>query len=345
MIEKMIVTFYRVAKCGYYAYGAEDSVFGSMADLQAQVAKWSKGKILADTKLMEPSGDGEDLPIYLFGMNEHGGSSLITIWNEVPSTADGKMRSVSGADPVGAATLELNSVKAGTIPGFSTYFWLVPDEDVIATLRFENSITAQRPFQAYCEQFLSTSSTYAVQLPPAENDEDNELVVYGYRKSPKDKANPKLQPRFRTVLYTKPGEHDVIMQRVADITKVHRRVNLELKAKDDRDTWQKVLSFMHLAKPPGDPRMARVRSSMSMSVSEQQLEKIIEDWRKSGGSQWDDYGFQFKGSSTVHWLSSASARGEFQVDVERDKTNTQIDGKKLLEEVMKRKTELLKLLK
>ena len=45
---------------------------------------------------------------------------------------------------------------------------------------------------------------------------------------------------------------------------------------------------------------------------------MIQDWKEGTEREWDDYGFVFRGSSDIHWLSHSLARVEQELDVERD---------------------------
>lgn len=344
MLEKANVTFYRVQRCGCYKHGSGTPEFGSMADLLRQLSKWSDGKELSQTRLTQPSGDGDSLPVYLFGIEEKAGNALVSMWNEVPATKDGKVASVPANAKVGKAQQVLNKVQKGTIPGFPTFFWFVPEVGVLATLRFDQLVTGQKPLQEYCEQFLATSSSYAVQLPPDKENELESITVYGYRRSDKEPPSTNVHPLFRTVLFIKPGQHELIIKRTHDIRKVHRRASLSLKNQEQRSYWQKGLALVGVGRPNAQPSSAKMRASISAQPSSEEVKTIIKDWKAHGSSQWDDYGFQFKGEQKVHWLSSASARGEFTINVERDNVG-QIDRVKLLDAVMHIKPELLTLLK
>ena len=344
MQEKMLVTFHRINRCGYYTHGAKDPTFGSTDDLLDQLQEWSQGKLLGDTKLAEASNGGELPPVYLFGINKQNDCSLITTWNEVPAAKGGKIQSVAANAQVGNAQMVLNDVKKGTIPGYPTYFWAIPSKGVIATLRFGQLATGQTGFQEYCEHFLATQSKYAVQLPREDEDDEDTITVYGYREKSGQTPSTNVHPRFRTSLFFKPGMHAEIIKRADDIRNVHRRVDLELKVKEERASWQKALTWMNLGVPNAPPKVAKLRSSLSMTLTQKEVRAIIKEWDDSGGSEHDDFGFRFTNDSTIHWLAGSRAAGDFMIEVMRDGVTGQIDGQHLLTEVMNMKSTLLKLL-
>ncbi|HEL4164359.1 hypothetical protein U4I41_10140 [Stenotrophomonas maltophilia] len=237
--------------------------------------------------------------------------------------------------------MHLNDVKVCTIPGFPTFFWQLPGNELLATLRIDSPVTAQGPFQAYCEQFLTTQSTQAVQLPPDPADPDA-ITVFGYRKVKTDEPSSQFHPRFRTALYSKPGINDIVVKRYDDIRKVHRRTTIEFKTVEQRSVWQKGLGLMGMGAPKQAPRTAKVNSSLSMRLTKKEVQELVDNWgQRAQDLDWDDYGFQFKGESRVNWLSGATARGEVRLDGIRSQDGS-INTKMLLEKLMRRRTALLK---
>lgn len=107
-LETANITFYQINQCGYFAHGEDVPAFGNTPSLLKEVAEWSKGKTLIETKLNEPVGDV--LPTYLFDIQEFGGAWLLTIWNEVPSTKQ-NVASVMATSAVGKADVVMNEIK------------------------------------------------------------------------------------------------------------------------------------------------------------------------------------------------------------------------------------------
>lgn len=343
MNERMTVTFYSVSQCGFYRFGQESPEFGNMSGLISDLHRWSQGKVLADTKITEASGDGAQLPIYLSDIHLHKGDALLEMWNEVPAAKDGKINSAPAQARVGEVTVVANKVARGTIPGYPTYFWFVPEHQVMATLRFDQLITGQKAMQEYCEQFLSAQSSHAV-LMPASEDENLAVEVYGYRRDERHAASSQLSPRFRTRIFTKPGPIDLIVKRVADIRRVYRRAELELRDNSERAYWQRALRILGMSTPAQQPKKARMQATMSAQLTRAELDSLIEDWKSKHDSKWDDYGFKFQSEPHVHWLGGARASGGFEIDVTRASDSGQIDSEKLLESLMKVRSNALTLM-
>ncbi|EGE8426653.1 hypothetical protein HI649_004071 [Escherichia coli] len=86
MSESVKLSFYRAHECGYYLWGNNTPVFGSLQELLTDLHFWSTDKSIENTKLYEPQADSDYLGTYLFNINRSGDYWLVTIWNEVPST-------------------------------------------------------------------------------------------------------------------------------------------------------------------------------------------------------------------------------------------------------------------
>lgn len=337
--EKVTVTFYRVVQCGYFGYADASPQFGNFPALLAEVGHWAKGKQLADTRLDAPAGEGDSLPVYLSNFQQHAGDYMATVWNEVPANKDGSVASAPANAPVGRVHQINNKVVPGTIPGFPTFFWLLSQDGLLATVRVESqTVTAQDAFRAYLERFMASQSVHAVRLPPAAEADDGDITVWGYRGSATHPVTTRVAPRFRTRLHVSPGAIEEIVRRVAEIRTVHRRTQLLREESAAQAAWQKVMRI---------PReiitaQANLRVSMATTLTAPELKTLIADWRKRGhGMHADDYGFQFKGESGIHWLSGARASTGAVVPVTREDANQQVDTGALLEVLMHRKQELL----
>ena len=340
-METVKVNFYKVNKCGFYRHGGHEPEFGSFDDLISQLSKWSKGKKLGDTKIVQPDG-GNDLPVYFFGIEHQGGCSMITMWNEVPANSENKVASVPANDVVGKVSTYLNDIKQGTIPGFPTFFFAMPAKDVFATVRVDGTVTAQSAFQNYCEQFLAMRSSYVV-LAEIDPKKPTELEIVGYSDGDEE-PEFRVYPRFRTSVFTKKALVDHIIANFGNIKKVHRKSNVDMATKPALSLFQEGLNLFGLKKVSAKPKSVGFRSSMNVSLTEAETKGLIKKWEKvSMESEWDDFGFEISSDKNVNWLSGSVARGELNVDDIRG-ADGQVDAKKLLAQFMQSQKILDKML-
>jgi hypothetical protein len=311
-LEDVKITFYRVKQCGYYGYGADVPAFGRLEETLTEMAAWSNGIALSLTKILDPNDD--ELPVYLFGMRKVGNDWTFATWNEVPAH-EGGVASVSRRSVVGQAQVHLNPINADDIPGYATYFWAVPDQNVIASVRFAYNISGQEGMRRYVERFLALESSHAV-----EGEQEGDLKVVGYCEAPGEPL-VKVSPRFRTNAFAKAGHVRYILQNHARIRKVIRRGHLSVTNQAERTILQKTVQFLRgraLNNQVLVNRSAYIELEYTPSLEELN-EMINSEADDPGTSAWDDMGFVMQGEpNKKYWLGRSLASDDFQLDVTRD---------------------------
>lgn len=341
--ETVKINFYRVTKCGYYGFGDKAPQFGGLHDLLVQLKEWGSGVEVALTKLISPKKKAAPsaYPVYLFGIENKKNDWVFATWNEVPST-EGAVASVGMHDIVGEATVHDNPIEENTIPGYATYFWVMPDKNLIATLRFQHQTNGQTSMQQYLEDFLATSTKYTLvnAADPAKH------LVMGYTDLADGKPK-KVQPSFKTAAYVKPGVVDYIYENHASIRKVLRRGHLSKLSKVDRDAWQSFIRFLRgsdeAAKSVFVNQNAYVELEYTPTLEELKtmVEAELSDYTTT---HWDDLGFIMKGDpSKKHWVSRSSASGDATLNITRINTES-IDLQSLLDALDKHRDQIMKIL-
>lgn len=338
--EKARISIYDISKCGYYKWRGDDPEFGSIDEVVRDLSLWSKGKLLVATKTYEPEDYTELFPAYLLDVKEKNGNWLVKIWNETPAS-EGNVHSVVGTSSVGNPKVIANEIEKGSIPGFATYFWIVPKNNIFASVGFQHLITGQPAFQQYMKSYMEMFSKFVVHAKAPAPDIDIEIL--GYRQSNKDKPL-NLHPRFQTALFSKPGDYEFLKKNVDKITRAVRKTKLQLNRNDDLKMWQQFLRWTQISVPKGKPAdFINLQYVVGANITENDLTNIIREYQDNQDRQWDDYGFKVKGDQKTHWLSHASARGEFELDVIKDNDEV-FNTDSLLAALDKRKAAILKLM-
>ncbi|MFY1053517.1 hypothetical protein ACOQNP_18015 [Ectopseudomonas khazarica] len=339
-VEKAKITFYRVPQCGYYPRGeADDPAFGSMQGMLTDLSLWCHAKQLAATKTYEVADGADYLPVYLMDITAGATSWVVTIWNQTPAT-EGKVAAAIGTSSVGNPEVVMNDVPEGGIPGFATYFWFIPQQNVLASIRFQHLITGQKPMQQYMESFLQSFSKHVAWTDPVE---DADIQIAGYIRQP-GQAPQDLNPRFRTQLFKKPGAHELILSNADRVRKVLRKSTLELNRPEQLGRWQQLLQWTTLREPQQRPDQVKVQYELPVHVSRDDVQGMIADWHAGHDRQWDDYGFKLKGESQhVHWLSHSLARSEFDLDITRNSLEV-VNAQSLLKALTDNQAEILRLI-
>ncbi|MDT8852979.1 hypothetical protein RN053_20940 [Pantoea dispersa] len=339
--EHATVTFYKINKCGFYRYGEDNVAFGSTKIMLSDLANWAKGKTLKQTKNF--IGNDDVLPAYLIDSRQSGDNFLVVLWNEVPSS-DGKVPSVSENTRFGSlAKAILNDIEKGSIPGFATYFWFIPSMNLVATIKLKHAFTGQKSMQLYLKTFLKQSCSYVVS-DIVENDEGkHDVVIKGYSSVQygKELTKKKHYPYFETGIIKNPGKHDIIKQNYNNISKIEKIIELDVANKEHMDIWQKLLVFTNISKRQNADVSTKIRYELSPDVSLKDVKSMIADWNENGVNDGCDYGFTFKGSSKVYWLSRSLARvSDFAFNIERNDEEF-IEPNSLLKELVGKRRVLL----
>lgn len=340
MIERAKVTFYNVDACGYFKHGSKVPAFGSLPSSLLQLRDWSAGKHLIDTKTFQPDDGGDLHPAYLLDIREANRCWLVSTWNQTPANESG-VASVLGDSSVGDAKVVINAIDKGSIPGFATYFWFIPEKNCFASVRFQHIWTGQKSLQRYVESFLELFSPHVV-VNMANPDEHE---VLGYTKVPNDKPiDGFISPRFRTSLVEKPGDMDLIRRQVDSIRRVVRKTTLQLNKQQDLAMWQRLLQWTQMK--PQDARLdkVKVQYELTAGITLGELTDIITNWEAEHDREWDDYGFVLKGDANkTYWLSRSLARCEVDLNVDR-RNDEVVDPASLLAALTEKRDELLSLL-
>jgi hypothetical protein len=314
-VEDVRVTFYTISRCGFYPWGMENPIFGGINDTFNQLEKWGSNSELSLTKLLDPAPDDDELPVYLLGIQPSDTDYVFALWNEVPS-ADGAFTSVSMNSIVGAPQLHLNALTAGTIPGYATYFWVVPDQGVIASIRPMGNTSGLKAMEGYVKKFLMLKSKYAID---GKNEKDEYTVVGHTNKG--DKVPLNAHPRFHTTTYKKRGRRPYLLENHARISKVIRVGHVTLDKTVDRGILQSFVQFVR-----GDANQAnhitgvrKAKVELEYTPTEAELIAMMEaDDADQDGTRWEDLGFELAGDANkIIWINKSRASDTFSLEVTR----------------------------
>lgn len=307
----MTLTFFDLEDFGFYQHGTRDLLFGDLRPAMRELHDWSAGKDVGMTELASPSRLYRGaLPVYVFGMQSVGDDWLLATWNTVPA-ADGKVASLARDSRVGRPpTVHDNPVVEGSIPGFPTYFWFVPQHNAFATLRFENPITAARPMLGYVKQFLKTESGYVVK------DEDDKIV--GYRDLNGEGDHTKAHVKVTANVRSKPGEVARLRRERVNIRTVIRDSYLIQRVRRDRSWFQILSQRVRDSEQASElTQDTKVHIAMNYTPTAEELEQMIQtELNTDRETEYDDLGFKLAGSSETIWINSAMSRNTVNVNLQ-----------------------------
>lgn len=341
-MEEAKVTFYRFDKCGLFEYGAEESKLGELPDFLNQLMVWVQrnGKPLDETctYAIEESEDVSRTFCYDIVKNGVTGDFLLTTWNETPSY-EGKVAAVNSKGKFGEAKVEFTKLPKDSIPGYATYFWIVPSKNVFASIRFQHVLNGKKNFDKYFKEFISKFSEYVV----LGKSETSDFQIIGYaEKEDDDPLN--LYAYLKTSILRKPGQIDYIVNNFPKIRKITRHNCLSPKLASSQDLWQKALQGLGLKKQKKLNSDVNFSYEFSFKPSKDELTEMIKEWEANHDSKWDDIGFTLTGEQNPRWLSNSLARDTFELDVKRVNDEV-VDAQSILDQVTEKRDLILALLK
>ncbi len=344
-LENCKISFFKVQRCGYFKGHSTSEAFGSISATLGQMAVWSQGKQLAQTQtyqnVIKPNGDVE-LPAYLYDIKRSRDEWLLLVWNQVPAT-NNQVASVMANSQVGQAVVHMNSIAPGSIPGFATYFWFLPDLGVFANIRFQHAAGGHSALQSYFKGFLERCSSHVV-INPGATGSLFDLQIDGYRRSLSDPVT-QLSPRFRSCVFTKPGDHEFLIQNAPKIRKILRKTKLELQTPEDLQLWQQMWRKIRPEHTTQQTDPLSIQYEMKASLTSQEIAEIIATQTSQTGvnESWDDIGFVLAGENTPRWLSKSYARDDFDLNFTRENLEI-VNLESLLAALNQRRTAILSLL-
>ena len=339
-MEEVKVSFYRIAACGYYPRGNQVSPsFGPLDDILGDLGRWARGKRLVHTKTFEPKDGGALLPVYLVDVTQVGDAWLLTLWNESHNT-EGTVSAIDGRANVGSADVAETEVEEGHIPGHATYFWFLPNDGLMASVRFQHPTTGVFAMNKYMRSFVGRFTSHVVLGDP---DESGERVIVGYQAD-KHSEPLSLMPRFKVEVFVKSGPLDYIISNSTSIRKLKKKSTLNLALRPDKSMFQKLLAGLHLVEHQTIRQEAHIQYEVEVAgLQTEEVHEIVSQWRQEDADD-SDYGFMFHGDSSVHWLGKEYVRETLELDVDRNNTEL-VSPHSLLRELARHKIYLLGLLK
>jgi hypothetical protein len=336
MPEQAKITFYSIDKCGYYKHGEKEREFCTLLESLNELKIWNSNKEIGETCTYDINERQNIYRTYCFDLFEIGNNFLLTTWNETPAE-DGEMASINISSTVGNVKVNLTAVPAGNIPGYPTYFWFIPEHEILATIQFHNQLNGQQNLVMYLNGFLSKCTTYAC-IKEFNSGNKTEVKIVGYAKDETDTPRH-LNSRFETSLYKKKVSHiEFIKQNHSDIRKIIRKDVINMKINQDNEIFNNFFGRLNLSKPKITEEKMKIKYEINYSPSEAELNQMIDSWFSKHDTQekWDDIGFVLNRRDTIFWLSHELPRDEFILDIKRDK-NRIIDSKSLLNELINQK--------
>lgn len=317
------VSLYNIVEQGLFQRNVEEPIFSDLEVFLDDLIKWVT---LGDKPLRETCTYAEldyDLQktfCYDIKKSSKTGNFLLITWNKV-SDANNSVAKISGSAKVGEANISTSTLDPDDIPGFPTYFWLLPKHNKLVTINFDYAQNGRQDLHKYLKDFFSKWSRYAF----SSLNEKGERVVDHWKdpKDPETKYNH-LYGRFESKLVRNSGKIEMLLNSWQRVRKIHQHNKISVKdlVKIPKvGLVNRMFGFTQSASNDVDIKF-RLESERTFQ-SKKEFEKLIKEWEgQTNLTKWDDLGFSLQGdTSTIHWLSSSLANTTFDCPLDRDKNS------------------------
>ena len=333
------IRFYKIQQCGYYEKDA--FCFGSLPEILENLKEWIKDKTLSETQTysVDPENNESDvLSTYCYSVTKKENDFLLITWNE-NADVDGKMASINILGKTGEASVETAEPSDGFMPGYPSFFWFIPKQNIFATIQFNTRLNGKKNLDHYLKCFLERQAKYVVY-----QEEDGNYNIVGYGN--KGDYSQNRCPRFSSVLYREGGKIDYIRKNREAIRKFIKKDKLIHERAEHTESFQMIFDFfMGKGKRPTCTTENKLNIEIDYKPTEEELENIITKWKHDSELYpSSDVGFWITGHTQPFWLRQSLASDTFDLNVHFLHENVLVDPDDLLNELHRKQENIFKVL-
>ncbi|MDM1303188.1 hypothetical protein HXZ76_02440 [Acinetobacter indicus] len=316
------ISLYNIIESGLYQRNVDEPIFGDLEIFLDDLMAWvTDGRPLRETSTYaELDHDLHKTFCYDIKKSPASKNFLLITWNKI-SDATNTVAKISGSSKVGEASISTSTLDPDDIPGFPTYFWIMPESKQIATINFDYAQNGRNDLHRYLKDFMSKWSRYSFSIL---NDDGERVVQYWMDTNDPDKKFKHLYGRFNTKLVRNQGKIATLLNNWELVRKVHQHNKISVKdlVKIPRiSVVNKIFSLSHDASHDVDIKF-KLEADRTFQ-SREELEALIKEWEgQTDLTKWDDLGFSLQGDrNNILWLSSSLANTTLGCPLERNKNS------------------------
>lgn len=319
MLTDVKIWLYDLAKCGYFPFrGNLPPTFGGISQTFDALRSWTSGKMLGETSTFTPvDGDDSGGAYFLDIHTGQNGDFLVGLWNRLPGNKN-NIASVGVGDVVGSASTAITAIDRNRIPGYATYFWVMPSAQRVACVRVKHDSHGLDNFKKYMLSFLKYVNPQNVVVAPST--EGGDIEVTGYRSdiTSQDVVSG-AYPKFSVKSISLAGDIAFLRSNASSIDKVLCKTTLSSEQPNDFRRWQQLIDLARIfRRPPPLREEALVKLEFPMQFTSAELDDTITSWQQRENNNdetgQDDLGFHLR-TGEIKWLSKTQPRTGYQIEL------------------------------
>lgn len=315
MLQSGHINFFNVDKCGLYSFAGKNPVALTLPDTFKKLTDWAEGRTFETTNPWDPKKNKNKTPCYCHKVHfdKVTGDYLLVLWkgeNDKHGPLYGMTIAADGK-PESKPIKQADKPKKGKVVwGRPCYYWVIPETQCIASIKFENSRCDSNMFQ----DWVAGSMNFRVDLPEYKKvTTDTGLVRLQFSE---DENHPyKYYYQFDLSLRTLSTSSAPLKELEKKVTHIIRKETVSLNVKDERKGWVKTFGEIVLPYASNkDSKSRKVELTVEARPTVEEIKDIIERFGStSDNADGDDVGFVLDNGRTV-WAKQYRHSETFSID-------------------------------
>ncbi len=335
------INFFKIDHCGLHKVGSDKTHGYEVDETFSLIMGWLKGRKLPATLPWDPLNAKRNMPkCYCSDVykNEDTGDYFFVLWK---SDSDGA-GTIWGAE-------EENKTGNGTyvkytndydgkkvIWGRPCYYWVIPEYNSIASIKFDHSVTDAQLFEDYVISCINNR----VDNPKRKKQHTEKGFV---RISHTEDDKTLFMYRFKMSLMSLKTSSSKLQELANKVTHIVRRETVLVNTNDERAEWVKKFDdYIPYLSPKPRSRSRRIEVKAEAKPSVKEIKEIIEKSAIEGRKphDWDNVGFTT--DTGIRWVDRYRLRDSIVVPERKD---VLLNAIQLADAIDKERGNLLKPLK
>ncbi|MGE8190682.1 hypothetical protein [Pseudomonas sp. NPDC086278] len=304
MLQSGYINFFEVNKCGLYRLFNETPKALELEETIAKLKDWKEGRNFEATNPWDPKRNRNKTPCFCHEIhhNENTGDFLLVLWKG-DSDRHGPLYGIT-INPDGSTEKAIKQTQTNSkkpmVWGRPSYYWVIPELNIIASIKFENSRCDSAMFQDWVtgcinlrvdlpdhKKTLTEKGFTRIQMPDGDADQ--------YRYSFQFDLSMKS-------LSTSSAEMTELTKRV---THIIRRETVTIKNVDKRKGFAKFFQRFEVPYISAENQSTRrVELKIEAKPTVEEIKQIITQYASDHeAGTWEDVGFSVDNTTKTVWAS------------------------------------------
>ncbi|PMG45630.1 hypothetical protein BCU90_17350 [Vibrio lentus] len=331
---KGTVTYFDLKEFGFYRLRKKkdpEYITGDIPQVIDSLFTWLDGKTVCNTIPWDAETNQRRTSMYCrsYAKNEATGDTVLVLWKDVGDSTGNVhgayANSNVGSDTSDGLTSGSEVAGEGVIWGQPCYYWLIPSENKVASIKFTSSIADTESLCHYVKAFVD----YRGQFPNKKVTErtianarsSREVKIKSFTFEHKDEKGKTFRTNFkmRSKMYKK-ASASLDYERLADeVSHIVYRETISASVNDTRPLWSKMFdklgSGLGFQAPP-TKGSREIEVIVDANPSPHELRGLVTRYGEEHDetSDWNNIGLKLGGrSESTTWLDEYVVRDELLV--------------------------------